>query len=311
MTGAIFYELECSAPWGFRVPAMSSVAASLAPGTEKLVSYHLLTEGEAVVTLGDGELRAVAGDLVVLPHGDAHMVTGGQPSVIVESKPPLGEAAGGQPELVSLGGGGALTRIVCGFFGCRRHAERLFLAGLPPIFKISLRDDRAGAWLESSVRHLAGEARSGRAGSAVLLSKMAEALFVETLRRYMEALPAEQGGWLAGARDPLVGAALALLHRFPERGWTADELATEVGASRSVLHERFARFLGDSPLAYLGRWRLQLAARALESTSRSVLEIAAAVGYQSEAAFSRAFKRELGVPPSQYRKQCRATATAK
>lgn len=305
MTGAIFYELECTAPWGFRVPAMAAVAGSLSPGTDLLVNYHLVTAGEALVQLGEGELRVRAGDLVVLPHGDAHAVSHGGPAVMVDSRPPLREALGGRPELVRLGGGGAATEIVCGFFGCQRAAERLFLAGLPPLFVVHLRDDPTGAWLEGSVRHLAGEARSGRPGSAALLSKMAEALFVETLRRYMEKLPDEQRGWLAAARDPLVGSALALLHRFPARAWTVEELAAEVGASRSVLGERFAHFLGEAPLSYLGRWRLQLAARALEDSSRSVLEIAAEVGYQSEAAFSRAFKREVGLPPSQYRRRRR------
>ena len=131
---------------------------------------------------------------------------------------------------------------------------------------------------------------------------MAEALFIESIRRYMEALPPEQTGWLAGARDPVVGAALALLHRKPQHHWTMDELAAEAGASRSVLAERFGRFLGEPPLTYLARWRLQLAARMLQTTQEAVLRVASDVGYDSEAAFNRAFKREFGIPPGQFRR---------
>jgi AraC-like DNA-binding protein len=134
------------------------------------------------------------------------------------------------------------------------------------------------------------------------MSKMAEALFVETLRRYMEQMPSEQTGWLAAARDPLVGRALVLLLRNPQHSWTVPELATEVGASRSAIADWFTRFLGESPLRYLARWRLQLAARLLQTTGRTILQIALDVGYESQAAFNRAFKREFGVPPAKYRK---------
>ena len=195
-----------------------------------------------------------------------------------------------------LGGGGEMTKFVCGYFGCERHAERLFLAGLPLMIKINLRGDPAGEWLESSVRHLVSQAGSSRPGQSVLLSKMAEALFIETIRRYMEALPAEQTGWLAGARDPVVGGALALLHRKPCHRWTVEELAAETGVSRSVLAERFSRFLGEPPLTYLARWRLQLAARMLQTTRELVIQVASEVGYDSEAAFNRAFKREFAFP---------------
>ena len=202
-----------------------------------------------------------------------------------------------------LGGGGEMTKFVCGYFGCERHAERLFLAGLPLMIKINLRGDPAGEWLESSVRHLVSQAGSSRPGQSILLSKMAEALFIETIRRYMEALPAEQTGWLAGARDPVVGGALALLHRKPCHRWTVEELVAETGVSRSVLAERFSRFLGEPPLTYLARWRLQLAARMLQTTRESVIQVASEVGYDSEAAFNRAFKREFDVPPGQFRRQ--------
>ncbi|WP_028348968.1 AraC family transcriptional regulator [Bradyrhizobium murdochi] len=303
MTGAIFYRAECTAPWGFRVPHLQNVAHLLAPGTERLISYHLVTQGKAVVCFADEENIAVtAGDILIIPHGDAHTVSNGPPSTFVDSGASLGSFLAGDLTTMQLGGGGELTTFVCGYFGCERHAERLFLAGLPLMIKINLRGDPAGEWLESSVRHLVCQAGCARPGHSVLLSKMAEALFIEAIRRYMEALPAEQTGWLAGARDPVVGGALALLHRKPYHRWTVEELAAETAVSRSVLAERFSRFLGEPPLTYLARWRLQLAARMLQTTTESVVEVACEVGYDSEAAFNRAFKREFGLPPGQFRR---------
>ena len=302
MTGAIFYHAECTAPWGFRVPHLKDVAHVLAPGTERLVSYHLVIQGKAVVCFpGEPDIPVTAGDILIIPHGDAHTVSNGSPSAFIDSGPSLGRYLAGDLTTMRLGGGGELTQFVCGYFGCERHAERLFLAGLPLMIRINLRGDPAGEWLEGSVRHLVSQAGSSQPGQSILLSKMAEALFIETIRRYMEALPPEQTGWLAGARDPVVGGALALLHRKPYHHWTLEELATESAVSRSVLAERFSRFLGESPLAYLSRWRLQLAARMLQTSREPVIQVASEVGYDSEAAFNRAFKREFGVPPGQFR----------
>jgi len=302
MTGAIFFHAECTSPWGFKVPHLRTAGHVLAPGTERLVSYHLLTEGEAVVRFAAETVPVTAGDVLIIPHGDAHTVSHGSPSTFIDSATVIGEALAGELTSMRLGGGGEATRFVCGYFGCERHADRLFLAGLPLMIKINIRGDDAGAWLESSIRHLVAEADSVRPGQSVLLSKMAEALFIEALRRYMASMPAEQTGWLAGARDAVVGGALALMHRKPFQAWTIDQLAAEAGTSRSVLAERFALYLGEPPLTYLARWRLQLAARLLQTTQQSVLQVATEVGYDSEAAFNRAFKREFGVPPGRYRR---------
>jgi AraC-like DNA-binding protein len=308
-TGAIFSVVECTSPWGFSVPPVNAAAHLLGPGTERLVNYHLVTDGEARIVLEGAEVViAGPGDVVVLPHGTPHTVTRGSPTSLVESAVPLAEVLSGRPRTVRFGGGGPVTRIVCGFFGCERHAERLFLAGLPRIFKVNVRSDAAGVWLERSILHLVEESASPRPGTAILLAKMAEAMFIETLRRYIGTIPEGQTGWLAGARDPVVGGALALLHRTPDRPWTVSALAADVGASRSVLGERFARFLGEPPLAYLARWRLQLAARCLEATDKPVLAVALDVGYRSEPAFNRAFKRQFGVPPARYRKACRSSS---
>jgi AraC-like DNA-binding protein len=177
---------------------------------------------------------------------------------------------------------------------CDPYLSRPILNGLPPVFKVNIGTDRSGHWLENSILHLVEEAGSGRVGSEAMLAKLSEALFVDTLRRYV-------AGWLAGARDTIVGKSLGLLHSRIAHPWTIADLADEVGISRSALVERFTRYLSEPPMTYLTRWRLQLAARSLERTSRGVAEIAADVGYESEAAFNRAFKREFGQPPGRYR----------
>ena len=303
MTGAIFYRAECTRPWGFAIPPLREYAHLLAPGTERVVSYHLMTEGDAVARFGNGqEVSITAGDVLIVPHGDPHVISNGRAPRIVDADGSLDRYLAGDLSTLQIGGGGEATRFVCGFFGCERHADRLFLSGLPMAIKINLRDDVAGQWLEQSIRHLVTEACSARRGRSALLSKMAEALFIEALRHYMEQLPAEQTGWLAAARDEIVGAAIAAMHRAPDRQWTLDTLAEEAATSRSVMTERFARFLGEPPLAYLAMWRMQLAARRLQTSRDTVLQVALEVGYQSEAGFIRAFKREFGLPPAKYRK---------
>jgi AraC-like DNA-binding protein len=204
--------------------------------------------------------------------------------------------------VMRFGGNGAPTRFVCGYFGFDRHASRLFLAGLPPIIKVSIRDSARASWLENSIGYAMAEATRRRPGCAALLSKLSEALFVESLCRYMDQMPPESTGWIAGVRDSIVGRALALLHADPSHPWTVAALAREAGASRSILAERFTHFLDEPPMSYLANWRLQLGARMLETTRHTVNQVAAEVGYESEAAFNRAFKREFGLPPARYRR---------
>jgi AraC-like DNA-binding protein len=305
MTGAIFFHAECAAPWGFAVPSVAQVQHVLSPGTERLVNYNLMTEGRAVARFSDGtEVTLQPGDLTILPHGDAHTVSNGSPrTFIIDSTASLADNLRGNPSMMRFGEGGEITRFICGFFGCERSADRLFLAGLPRLIRINLRESPGSAWLETAIRHLVSEAESDRPGRSILLSRMAESLFIEALRCYMEQLPSDQTGWLAGARDPVVGGILALLHHDPAKNWTLDELASAVGSSRSVIAKKFDRFIGDSPMAYLTRWRLELGARQLRASAKPVIQIAAEVGYESEAAFNRAFKRTFGLPPAQYRRR--------
>ena len=203
MTDAIFFNAEFSKPWGFQV-AVQRTAPVLAAGTEQLVvPYHLVIEGEALACIdGVASMPLAAGDIVVVPHGEEHTLSSGSPSALIDTEPLFDKILAGDLSVTRLGGGGPATRFICGFFGCERRAEKLFLAGLPPLVKINVRGDATGEWLENSIRYLVSEAGTSRPGHQALLSKMAEALFVETLRRYMEGLPAQQTGWLAGARDP-------------------------------------------------------------------------------------------------------------
>lgn len=303
LSGAVFFSAEFSAPWGLSAPASKVVAEQVAPSAAHLVLYHLLIDGIAFVEMEDGQSVALApGDVVIFPHGDPHHMSSGK-----TARPPFPNY-GITPKIkardlspLRAGGGGAVSKFVCGYMTCDPHLSRPILNGLPPVFKVNVRTDSAGHWLETSIMHLVDEAVSGRFGSEAMLAKLSEALFVDTLRRYVDGLPEQQNGWLAGARDPVVGRSLALLHGRVAHPWTIADLADEVGISRSALVERFSRYLSEPPMAYLTRWRLQLAAESLQKTSRGVADIATDIGYQSEAAFSRAFRREFGQPPGRYR----------
>lgn len=315
LEGAVFYNGEFSAPWRFNSPPACKLAEYLAPGCGHLIIYHLLTEGRGYAQIhggGDSRVPLEAGDIVIFPHGDPHMMGNGPVCQPVDSERELARVMRKGLNLVRMGGGGEVTRVICGFMGCEPRLSQLFLAGLPPVFKINIRSDASGQWLENSIRFSVGEANASLAGGEAVLAKLSEALFVEILRRYIARLPAEQTGWLAGARDPEVGKVLALMHRNPAHPWTLADLAGEAGISRSVLAERFRQYLGEPPMSYLTRWRLQLGAQMLNSTSYSVAQIAAEVGYESEPAFNRAFKREFNLPPARFRFEFRsARANAK
>ena len=304
LKGAVFFSAEFSAPWGFFSPPSTALTPILSPGAEHLVLYHFVIEGTARATLGDGtRLNLEAGDIVVFPHGDSHELGGMDAVAPIDSAIILAKIANRDLSACRWGGGGERARFVCGFLACDPLLCAPILESLPPMLKVNIRSDPSGYWLEQSILHLVHEASSNRAGSEAMLAKLSEALFVDTLRRYVAGLTEQTQGWLAGARDPVVGRSLALLHARVKHPWTIAELAEGVGVSRSALVERFSRYLSEPPMTYLTRWRLQLAAESLQKTSRGVADIAADIGYQSEAAFSRAFKREFGQPPGRYRSE--------
>jgi AraC-like DNA-binding protein len=308
LDGALFYNAEFSAPWCFCSPASQKVAPYLSPHSRHVIIYHLLTEGlgYAQVEGDDRPLPLSAGDIVIFPHGDPHTMRNGPPVKPVDNAQELQRVLAQGLKLSRMGGGGEITKFICGYMTCDPQLSRIFLGGLPPVLKVSIRNDASGQWLENSIRYSVDKADTSRPGGEAVLAKLSEVLFVETLRRYIAQLPREQTGWLAGIRDPEVGNALGLLHRKPAHPWTIAALASEVGISRSVLAERFRRYLSRTPMAYLTRWRLQLGAQMLKSTSSSVAQIAAEVGYESEPSFNRAFKREFGLPPARFRRQSKS-----
>jgi AraC-like DNA-binding protein len=308
LDGALFYNAEFSAPWCFRSPDSLTIAPYLSPDSRHVILYHLLTEGRgyAHVEGDDRPLPLNAGDIVIFPHGDAHIMGNGPRVTPVDNAQEVKRILSEGLKVCRQGGGGEITKFICGYMACEPHLSRVFLGGLPPILKVHIRNDASGQWLENSIRYSVGNAGDSRPGGEAVLAKLSEVLFVETLRRYIALLPEEQTGWLAGVRDPEVGKALALLHRKPAHPWTIATIANEVGISRSVLAERFRRYLSETPIAYLTRWRLHLGAEMLKSTSSSVAEIAAEVGYESEPSFNRAFKREFALPPARFRSQSKS-----
>jgi AraC-like DNA-binding protein len=307
LQGALFYNGEFSSPWCVNASSARALARQFSPGAEHVIMFHLLTQGHAFVRLHSGERETLtAGDLVMIPHGDPHVMGNGGSTKAVNDSEQLAEVIQHGLKLWRQGGGGEVTRFVCGYMACEPELSKVFLSGLPPLFKVSIRNDAAGRWLENSIRFSVEHGDRLEAGGEAVLAKLSEVVFIETLRAYIASLPAEQTGWLAGARDSEVGKTLALMHREPSRSWTLADLAKEAGISRSVLAEPFRHYLNETPVAYLTRWRLQLGAQMLGSTNYSVAQIAGDVGYESEAAFNRAFKRDFGVPPARFRTQSRS-----
>ena len=304
LDSAIFFNVEFTEPWCITSPEACRLAPVLVHRDAHVIIYHLLCEGRAYAQVQGGERVSLsAGDLVTFPHGHGHELGSGRRVTPIDTGAALPGLLERGLELRRFGGGGASSRFICGFLACDPHLSQAFLGGLPPLVKVSIRDDPSGQWLENSLKFSVSEAANREAGAGAMLTKLSEVVFGETLRRYVRQLPEGETGWLAGARDAGVGKALTLLHHRQAHSWTVAELAREAGLSRTVLSERFRHFLGVPPMAYLTRWRLQLGARELTDTSRGVAQIASEVGYESEAAFNRAFKREYGLPPARYRKE--------
>lgn len=302
LVGAIFLQGRFTAPWCYQSPRADAAAPLLEPGAERVVIFHLVTEGECFVELEHQQpMRLSAGDVIVFSQGDAHRM-GSAPGLMPAPGTPLRELLQRRPRQLMYGGGGAPTRLLCGYLACDARLARLLLAGLPPLVRVNVRGSNAGTWLEASVRYALAEARSPRPGGAGVLSKLAEVLFIEVLRLYMNEQAEGRTGWLAGVGDRIVGSALNALHARPSHAWTLEELARTAGTSRSVLAERFTHLVGSSPMQYLTQWRMLLAANLLRASGAPLTHIAQDVGYQTDTAFSRAFRREYGMPPAAWRK---------
>lgn len=305
LNGAMFFNAQCGAPWCVRSPPSQTFGRYVGSPSSRIIEFHLIAAGRAYVRIGTETTPLVAGDIIMIPHGDAHYLGNGVGAEPVDDEENLPAVLTGQLKPTRLGGDGEETRLICGYLACDARLIQPVIAGLPRLIRVHVRNDSYGELLESMIRQAVEQVWAGAPGSTVIVARLAEVLFAEVLRRYVLQLPSGRSGWLAGAADPVIGRALGSLHQRPEHPWTLDELAQETGLSRSALTERFARYLGQGPMAYLADWRLELAAESLRSTSRSVLQIAGEVGYDSEAAFNRAFKRRFDVPPARYRKNWR------
>jgi AraC-like DNA-binding protein len=298
LDGAFFYAVEAAAPWSAETVAARELSPRIMPASEHLISYHILTEGRCYGALvGQEPVELVAGDVIVFPHGDAHVMSSA-PAVHfgsdVKSAAPVP-----YPFRFRRGGPGARTAsFLCGFLGCDRRPFNPLLAALP--HRMHMRG-LSNAWLGNFVRQVTEESRLGRSGAEGVLTRLAELMFIEMLRRYLDELPPRQTGWLAGLRDEVVGRVLGLLHSRPGHPWTLADLAREVASSRSSVAKRFAELMGQPPMQYLTQWRMQIAANRLTGSGAKVATIGAEVGYDSEAAFSRAFKKATGLAPGAWR----------
>ena len=306
LKGGVFLHAEFSEPWCLGVKVLPESCAPFLGETSEIIPYHYVVEGHLRIQVTDGSIHEVAsGGLALFPRNDYHLLGGDlglppTPSVEVVHPPARGGLA-----TIRLGGAGALTRIVCGFLAGEHLQANPVVNTLPAILCLDYHEGSSGAWIRNTFSYAADEIAAGRMGSETVFAKLSELLFVEAIRRYAESLPEGQTSWLAGLRDPFVSRALAVLHRRPGDHWTVEGLGSAVGLSRSALTERFTQVIGTPPMQYLAGWRIQVAAQELLNTGKSIPRIALDVGYETEAAFARAFKRRMGTPPVTWRRRSR------
>ena len=298
LDGAFFYAVEAAEPWSVEAVAAKDLSPRILPAAEHLISYHILLQGRCFGgVVGEEQVELLPGDVIVFPHGDPHVMSSGRG---VRIGPDVHSSAPARyPHTVLLGDQGPrVTSFLCGFLGCDRRPFNPLLAALPR--RLHMRG-MSSAWFGAFTRQLTEESRVGRPGADTVLTRLAELMFIEVLRRYLEELPPGQTGWLAGLRDEVVGRVLALLHARPGHAWTLTDLAREAASSRSVVAKRFTGLVGQPPMQYLTQWRMQVAAALLAQSGAKVAAIGEEVGYDSEAAFSRAFKKATGLAPGAWR----------
>ncbi len=314
LRGAVFFYVSLRDRWSAEASTAQEIAEAVMPGCEHAMEYHMVAKGEGWAAVsGLPPVRLAVGDIVMFPQGDRHVISSApglepnrrEPEWVFarrnDPKPlPISIRHGVVDDQTSMPIKDADAVLVCGFLGCDLKPFNPLIAALPRI--LHLPAARAGDWVARVIDQAVVESNERRPGGDAVLERLSEMMFIDVARRYLDSLPEEATGWLAGLRDRFVGKALALLHERPDQAWSVDDLGREVGLSRSALHERFVNFLGFPPMQYLASWRIQLGARLLRESNRTVATIALDVGYDSEAAFSRAFKRMVGLPPAAWRK---------
>ncbi|MFO1314959.1 MAG: AraC family transcriptional regulator [Burkholderiales bacterium] len=321
LRGAVFFYVSAGREWAAEAPAAREIAPAVMPGAEHMMQYHVVTSGDCWAGIvGQSPVRMGAGDIVLFAHGDAHVMSSApgmraDPNVAwyhgarIDELPIRIAYEGTSGPQASPPGQSGLTSIVCGFLSCDVTPFNPLIATLPRMLHLRVAD--RSNWVVQFLQQAVAESHASRPGSEAMLARMSEMLFVDAVRRHVDALPAGSTGWLAGLRDRFVGRALTLLHERPADAWTLDELGRQVGLSRSALHERFVQFVGTPPIQYLARWRMQVASGLLRNSNATVAAIALEVGYDSEAAFARAFKRTTGVPPAAWRRAAAQVPSAK
>lgn len=317
LQGAVFYYVKGYPPWVVENPHVSEIIPTIMPGAEHMIMFHGLVSGScwAAIT-GESPLRMEAGDVALFPRGDAHVMSSApgirastdSTAFFYSQRPPqLPYALSVKPAGLTMthldDDQENCATVVCGFLGLDARPFNPLLAALPRVLRIPGSLLGPNSWVTTLMRAVVTESDCKRPGGEAVLARMSEMLFVEALRRHIDSLPDEQTGWLAGTRDPAVGRALALMHEKPSEDWTLERLGDEAGLSRSSLHERFVHFIGQPPMQYLTQWRMQIASGLLRDTNAKLLEVAQEVGYDSEATFSRAFKRVSGLSPGAWRKR--------
>jgi AraC-like DNA-binding protein len=314
LRGAIFYNVSGGGEWAAEAPPAREIAAAVMHDVEHVMEYHYFTRGGGwAAIVGESPVRLAEGDIVMFPHGDPHVLSSApglrpaqpdDPAWVRATRndpKPIPITIQGADKFVSdAPSPDAPTNVLCGFFGCDLRPFNPLIATLPRLLRVSVAAD--GRWIAQAMQQAIDAAQHRRPGAEAVLERMSEMIFVDAIRRYLDALPAESGGWLAGLRDRHVGRALALLHEEPARDWTIEALAAEAALSRSAFYERFVQFVGQPPMQYLTQWRMQVAARLLREGRAPVASVALEVGYDSEAAFARAFKRITGTPPAAWRR---------
>ncbi|MBR7618949.1 AraC family transcriptional regulator [Phenylobacterium sp. 20VBR1] len=303
LTGGIFLDAQFTTPWCVRTNILAEDCAGFLVKPALLIAYHFVIAGGLLLSVDEEPTIEVrAGEIVLLPRNDVHTLASTSGLAPTSARSLIQPSADGGLARVLYGGGGEATHIVCGFLGSEETYNPL-IAALPRVLKLDITEGVSRDWVEASVRYAASELTTGKLASSGLMSRLSETLFVEAMRQYSVTLTGQAGGWLKGVADPQIGRALAAIHHNIRSPWSTDSLAREASMSRSAFVDRFTALIGMPPIRYLTNWRLQTAKRRLRETRKTIAQIAEEVGYGSDEAFSRAFKRELGSTPSKWRDQ--------
>ena len=319
LRGSVFYYVSFRDEWAAETPGSPDLAAALMPGAEHVIAYHMVVKGNGWAAVeGLAPVRLSQGDIALFPRGDAHVISSA-PGIRAlpdhsdwryttrnDPKPiPVAYHRGVLRPDPSNPAYDATTVVICGFIGCDIKPFNPLIDALPRLLHQTA--DGMVPWLAPVLDQAVSESQRGRAGSAAVLERVSEMVFVDAARRYLESLPEQTSGWLGALKDRHVGKAIGLMHAQTAHPWTVDELGRQVGLARSALHERFVELVGQPPMHYLTSWRMQRGAALLRDGHSNVAAIAQEVGYESEAAFARAFKRLVGQPPATWRRATRSS----